>query len=462
MRYFAMFEGIGGFTKGIEEGYGRFQRHQILHGHQSDAFISGINERTSSGNGETYPTCVGVSEIDRYASAIYKYHYPNHQNYGDATKLICESIPDFDLLTGGFPCQAFSIAGKRQGFAEDRGTLFFEIARILSHKRPRYFLLENVKGLLSHDSGKTYLTIIGILADLGYFVETVVLNSKDFGVPQNRERIFFVGHLAEPGRSPRPILPFGQDGELFNNSGNTDERRSQAKYSTSLKASGAVKADDTFIAEQARNPKKQVVGKDIATCLDASYYKGAGPKDLEKGLRQMVRGNEGLHKSDMDLIQVGNLYENKAEGGRVYSPDGVIRQLQANGGGMGAKTGLYVVPEATKQGYAIAEPGDSINLAVPNNKTRRGRVGKGVANTLETSCNQATVQGQRIRRLTPIECERLQKFEDRWTEKGLFENGEVKAISDTQRYRCLGNAVTVSVIAWLVERILIHAENGGE
>lgn len=111
------------------------------------------------------------------------------------------------MLVGGFPCQAFSVAGKRLGFQDTRGTLFFEIARILAHKRPRHFLLENVKGLLSHDEGKTFATILGVLSDLGYRVEWQVLNSKDFGVPQNRERVFFVGHLGDG--STRKVFPIG-------------------------------------------------------------------------------------------------------------------------------------------------------------------------------------------------------------------------------------------------------------
>jgi len=139
--------------------------------------------------------CIGFSEIDRYAEAIYRYHR-NHRNYGDATKIVPDGLPDFDFLIAGFPCQAFSIAGKRQGFDDARGTLFFEIARILSHKRPAHFLLENVRGLVSHNNGETISTILGILADLDYFVEIAVLNSKDYGVCQNRERAFFIGHAA--------------------------------------------------------------------------------------------------------------------------------------------------------------------------------------------------------------------------------------------------------------------------
>lgn len=421
MRYFAAFEGIGGFSRGIEEGYanwwnGRNGQANIQLSERCEAVDGSGNDNSQAERQDgrvingSYPACVGVSEIDRYASAIYKYHYPNHQNYGDATKLIPGSIPDFDLLTGGFPCQAFSIAGKRQGFNEARGTLFFEIARILSHKRPRYFLLENVKGLLSHDEGKTYLTIIGILADLGYFLETVVLNSKDFGVPQNRERIFFVGHLAESGRSPRPILPFGEDGAVDKQMDGQQSQISGALNSAMSKRGNRQDANSRlFVKEQARNPKKQD-----------------------------------------DLIQVGNVDTagHNSLWGRVYSPEGLTANLNANGGGMGAKTGLYAVNKTVM----IDTRREDMRIYNDECSTLSARDYKGGMQVLTQ---------HRIRRLTPIECERLQAFPDHWTEKGLFENGEVKDISDIQRYKCLGNAVTVSVIAWLVERILIHAEGGG-
>ena len=131
-----------------------------------------------------------------------------HKNYGDASKINTADLPDFDLLVGGFPCQAFSIAGLRRGFEDTRGTLFFEIVRILADKRPRYFLLENVKGLLSHDSGKTFQTILGVLTNLGYDTQWAVLNSKNFGVPQNRERVFFAGCLG--GWGGREVFSFGE------------------------------------------------------------------------------------------------------------------------------------------------------------------------------------------------------------------------------------------------------------
>ena len=162
IKYFSMFSGIGGFELGIENSDYEFE-------------------------------CVGYSEIDKYARSIYERHFPNHINYGDATKIDTSTLPDFDLLVGGFPCQAFSIAGKRRGFDDTRGTLFFEIARILQDKRPRHFLLENVKGLLYHNEGETFKKILEVLTDLGYNVQWEIYNSQYYGTPQRRERIFIKG-----------------------------------------------------------------------------------------------------------------------------------------------------------------------------------------------------------------------------------------------------------------------------
>jgi DNA (cytosine-5)-methyltransferase 1 len=183
LRYFSMFSGVGGFEIGIE-------RAAAAHGIPVE--------------------CVGYSEIEKNAIKIYERHWPEHVNFGDATAIDPDDIPDFDLLVGGFPCQAFSIAGKQLGFADTRGTLFFDIARILERKRPRHFILENVKNLVSHDKGRTFRTIVQTLDALGYLVEWQVLNSKDFGVPQNRERIIIVGHLG--GLGGRAVLPFAGEG----------------------------------------------------------------------------------------------------------------------------------------------------------------------------------------------------------------------------------------------------------
>jgi len=144
--------------------------------------------------------CVFTSEIKDYAVEIYKHNFNNEDVSGDITKIDAASIPDFDVLLGGFPCQAFSNAGKRHGFDDIRGTLFYDIARILAEKQPQGFLLENVEGLVVHDkinrsdhTGNTLHTILDVLRDLNYDVEWKVLNAKDFGVPQERKRIYIVG-----------------------------------------------------------------------------------------------------------------------------------------------------------------------------------------------------------------------------------------------------------------------------
>ena len=329
MKVFSMFSGIGGFELGIKN---------------------------------TIPNAefIGYSEIDKYATQIYERNFKGVKNYGDATKINERELPDFDLLVGGFPCQAFSIAGKRLGFRETRGTLFFDIARILSHKKPRHFILENVRGLFSHDSGRTFQTILRVLSDIGYMVQWELLNSKNFGVPQNRERIYLVGHLR--GRGREKVFPIGQ-----------------------------------------------------------------------------------ISKEDSKESRLKELTENKSQAYRVYDQDGLATTIKSVGGGVGAKTGLYKVKEATKTGYAIAQEGDSINLSVPSSKTRRGRVGRGVAQTLDTGMQQHTLQNSKIRRLTPIECERLQGFPDGWTE----------GLSDTQRYKCLGNAVTTNVVYEVIRRMYL-------
>lgn len=165
MKYFSTFSGIGGFELGMP----------------------------------SYWECVGFSEIDPRAIEIYQKHFPKHKNYGDITKINAAELPDFDLLVGGFPCQAFSIAGKRGGFADTRGTLFFDIARIIAAKKPKSFCLENVKGLLSHDKGRTFETILKTIDELGYDAEWCVFNSTDFGSPQSRPRVYIRGFV-RPGK----------------------------------------------------------------------------------------------------------------------------------------------------------------------------------------------------------------------------------------------------------------------
>ena len=200
-----MFSGIGGFEYGMQKAY---KRWSIKNQKQSQGISSGSKKGQRgklSNQLDKGFHCVGYSEIESNAIKVYETHYPKNKNYGDCTKINWKKVPNFKLLVAGFPCQAFSLAGKRKGFEDTRGTLFFEIVRAIRIKKPKYILLENVKGLLSHQRGETYFIIKNTLEKLGYFTERQTLNSRYFGVPQNRERIFIVGYLG--GTYFQRILP---------------------------------------------------------------------------------------------------------------------------------------------------------------------------------------------------------------------------------------------------------------
>ena len=361
IRFFDLFSGIGGFREGLNRAGGF--------------------------------TCVGHCEVDAHADKNYRLLFDTEGEWfcDDARAIETGRMPCFDLLCAGFPCQAFSIAGKREGFADARGTLFFEIARLAEARQPAYFLLENVPGLLSHDKGRTFHTILSTFWKLGYHVEWKVLNSKDFGVPQSRKRVYIVGYL--DGRCAGKILPF--------------------------------------------------------------------PETNGTALIQRLPGCQGK---------------------RVYDPNGLSRTLTSGTGGMGGKTGLYEVgvpiKEATRKGYKMAYPGDSIDLGYAGLNSRRGRVGQGIAHTLTTGSQQGTLQFMgaspagtearkggrsveapeetlstitaadrqgnayhgRIRRLTPRECLRLQGYHDGQIDRIIGDT------SDSQLYKQAGNGVTVNVI----------------
>lgn len=377
MKFIDLFAGIGGFRLGMESA-----------GHE----------------------CVAFCEIDKFARASYKaiHNTEGEIELHDITTVTDEEIRNIghvDVICGGFPCQAFSIAGARRGFEDTRGTLFFEIARFAAILKPKYLFLENVKGLLNHDKGDTFETILSALDELGYDVEWQVLNSKDFGVPQNRERVFIIGHLR--GERGRKVFPIGGE----------DEKSSAKRLGIN-------------ILGNTKNPNGTAQGtrdivhdpKGIVGTLTATDYKG--PK-------QVAIPNE--------IKKYGVLQPNFNQSGVVYETDGIsptIRTMQ--GGGLEPK---IRVREATKQGYAEASVGDSVNLSHPNSKTRRGRVGEGIANTLVTGDSQGVVTPNfRIRKLTPRECWRLQGFPDWAFDKAQEVN------SNSQLYKQAGNSVTVNVI----------------
>jgi len=305
IRVCELFAGIGGFRKALETASSRFQT-------------------------------VYANEFNRYAAAIYRKHW-NDGSLQEET--ICsvkaDDLPDFDLLVGGFPCQPFSVAGRRFGINDPNGTLFWEILRVVKAKQPAMLLFENVPGLLSIDQGAVFAAMLQGLGELGYVCEWQIFNSRHFGVPQSRRRLFVVCHHRD--RAFQAIFPI------------------PTGYKSTKKSNGE---------------------KQVCAMLTSRYYK---------------QGN-----SDNYVIQIKRTH---AQG------DDVVRVYQAG------------VPTLTAQ---MGTGGGNVPLILQ--------------------------QGS-IRRLTPIECERLQGFSDGWTKTGLTSDNRCISISDTQRYKCLGNAVTVNVVA---------------
>ena len=302
--------------------------------------------------------CVGYSEIDKHAIKLYSAWYNDECNFGDITKIEAEKLPDFELLVGGFPCQAFSIAGKRGGFNDTRGTIFFDFARIMKAKKPKFAIFENVKGLLNHDGGKTYETMLRTLDELGYNAQWGILNTKFHGLPQNRERVYIVANLRE--RSSTKILF-----ERGNDSADKVERTENGIIGQFYNRKGKTHQDLGVISSEGHSPAL------LAT----------------------------THKNPR-IVKIGDIDGLNTQYSRVYDSKGVSTTINAQGGGLGAKTGLYNA-------------------------------------------------GDKVRRLTPKECFRLQGFKDE-----MVELGYKLCISDTQLYKMAGNAVSVPVVEWVAQRVL--------
>ncbi|HAM1348006.1 TPA: DNA (cytosine-5-)-methyltransferase [Listeria monocytogenes] len=365
------------------------------------------------GMGQAGHKCVGYVEIDKFARKSYEAIHDTEGEWTahDITKVTNAEWRELrgtvDVICGGFPCQSFSIAGKRRGFEDTRGTLFFDIARAAEQIQPRVLLLENVKGLLSHNKGQTFATILSTLHELGYDAEWQVCNSKNYGVPQNRERVFIIGHLR--GSGGRKIFPVRGNDTAVNS-----KQPGQIIVGTTKNADakGSNYRHDTFSSDG------------IIGCLTATDYKQ--PKQI--------------------VVLAGKLPGSHEQNSRIYGTEGVSPTLTTmQGGGQEPK---IKVKEATKKGFADAFPGDSINISHPSSKTRRGRVGKQLANTLLTGEEQAVVENDfRIRKLTPRECWRLQGFPDWAFDRAAEVN------SNSQLYKQAGNSVTVNVIEAIAKKL---------
>lgn len=371
MRFLDLFAGIGGFHLGLSRA-----------GHE----------------------CVGAVEWDRHARLVYGRHWPDAPLWNDATKTDAADLPEHDILCGGFPCQPFSVAGKRAGIDDARGTLFYEIARIAERHRPRYLLLENVPGLLSIDNGETFGSMLRTLDAIGYDAGWQVLRGEDW-LPQARHRLWIVGVLR--GSSAREVLPVARAG-----GGDTAGRRAKAR-SARIRSGG-------FSFKDIR------VGGDAMTLMARERGGGAGAENTGlyavpfsgmhlNGHGQHVRGDGrsftlSTWKEDA-CVGIRRISPN-VQGKRIYSPDGLAQTQLSEAGNFGGKTGLY----ADRPVSSAAEA------------RRMIRAGE-----------------MRVRRLTPVECERVQGFPDGWT--------GVEGVPEGARYRLVGNSVMPPVVEFLGRRL---------
>ena len=448
MKFIDLFSGIGGFRTGME-----------MNGHE----------------------CVAFCEIDKYARQSYKamYDTTNEEELHDITKWTDEHVRQFvrdrghiDVICGGFPCQSFSIAGKRGGFDDTRGTLFFEIMRIASIVRPRYLFLENVKGLLNHDGGATFETILNTLDEAGYDAEWQVLNSKDFGVPQNRERVFIIGHLR--GSGGRTVFPVGG-----------------AYTKTKINIVGTTKIRDDAIGQ-----REVVLGIDgLAGALTATDYKGPKriiqpvltPDRIEKrqnGRRLKEDGEPMFTLTSQDrhgiltydLVQKVRVRKHEVNVSklkkllRAHKESSSLTNKQ-----IAELTGepLTLVEHWFRRDNSFSIPGEDVWFELKDllgvtttdfdapitefvekdnefEKSNRVYGSEGIAPTLtRTSSDEKIIHNYKIRKLTPLECWRLQGFTDE-----QFYKAKNDGVSNSQLYKQAGNSVTVNVIDAIARKLI--------
>lgn len=478
-----------------------------------------IQQKLQLLGGNTTPLCIGFSEIDKYAVQIYKKHF-KHKEYGDVSKIEWNNVEDFDLLCGGFPCQSFSIAGKKGAFNDTRGTLFFEIARAAQEKQPRLLLLENVKGLLSSEKGRTFGVILNTLDELGYDLQWQVLNSKNFGVPQNRERVFIIGHLR--GTSRPEVFPIGEDVGVSNKPDKTEERQSQA---TTVRPDIGTKADGTYVADyrgdeglrirkEGMTPtlKKRAESRDhynpILTFKEDCKIRRLTPTECErlqgfpngwteKGLTQVqFSGNISFNyrryicEKNVELKDaVENLYQEKM--GSVLCTikglNGEEQQINISH----QKENANIVGDMQLQEISVLDitnlGNDMVTLCNPKgiyntaeqikkNLTQEIMVKKSIL-PLWKICLEESYNKERLYTILTWIKETIKnpiftyaKTEEpitnviihwNWSQPNFIKEesfnlkmANIVSVSNTQRYKCLGNAITVNVIEAIMRKLI--------
>ena len=376
---------------------------------------------------------VGYSEIDKFAIQCYEQNHEG-KNFGDISKINPNDIPDFDLLTGGFPCQDVSVAGKGD-LSKGRTILFNEIIRIAEVKQPRWMLLENVKGLLSKRHRAFYEHTLEELNRIGYEVFMVydelhkenrvpVLNSKDYGIPQNRERVWYVC-FREHSDLMNFTLPEPEELKLFLKDLLEDDVDEKYYLSDS--------AIDRILV-RSNSGKLDNLNGSCKTITAHNNYKGGRQSNI-------IQVNNPKHSND-----------------RVYGEEGVSPTLNSMQGGN--RQPFIKIKNATKKGFQEATKGDGINLEQPNSNTRRGRVQSESIGCLQTNDQRGVVtykavttqdkhegflNGLTIRKLTPTECFRLMGF--------LKDEINLEGLSNTQRYKLAGNGWDINLVSKLFKEM---------
>lgn len=438
---------------------------------------------------------VAIAEIDKFAIASYTAIHGETLNLGDISQLNTEDIPDHDLFTYSFPCQDISVAGKQAGLDMDSGTrsgLLWECQKVIAVKKPKYLLLENVKNLVGKRHKANFDRWLDWLVEQGYSNYWQVLNAKDYGIPQNRERVFVVSILGEhePFAFPekqelttrlKDLLEPSVPEQFYLDNDKTRALIAHIDY----KPTDEIKLNQVGNFEKLANPDKKFNDPQVGRVLDTM--------GISNALDTMQGGNR-----QPKILAIGNVNPSGAGmNGNVFSADGLSPTITTNKG-EGSKV---LIKNATKQGYLEAAEGDGIDIAYPNSNTRRGRVQKDCSPTLQTSDLAATVefpaiaasrgrnpenpsdrtvgtpteqrlefnsQGVsntittvqkdnycvenppfRIRKLTPLECWRLMGFTDEDFYKAQAVN------SNSQLYKQAGNSIVVPVLEGIFSQLFI-------
>ena len=409
MRYFSFFTGVGGVEQGITQAYKNRNMPQA--------------------------ECVGFSEIDKFAISVYKRHFSNVPNFGDITKINPVDLPDFDMMRGGISCQPWSATGERKGFDDDRGKVWYDFLKIAKIKQPKIMIIENVKGLLTHNQGASFIHLMEEMCEMGYAIDFELINSKNFGVAQNRERVYIVAILQD-------LIPMYRKIQ-----GSSESTKTPNNLKLVARIKWKLLQNDKIVMFQLPPliTKETVLLREILDeVVDEKYH-------ISQYKREALL--KTLNKPIIDLIQnqqnttskVGKLRQliGGAQYNRVYDVDGISTTLLT---GIN-KIGMYAVkPILTPDRLKKRQNGRRVK---ENNEpsftlTTQDRHGVMICNTSNF------LDGITIRHLTPTECENLQAFPVGWTEFG--ENGE--KISDSQRYKMMGNAVTVNVVEAVMDSIL--------